>query len=49
MYRVTIKKSILKNIHKMPREIQFTFEALVNDLKEKGPIFNDRGILCRQS
>lgn len=38
MYKVSIKKGILKNIHKMPKEIQFTFESLLYDLKEKGPI-----------
>ena len=28
----------MKNIQKMPKDIQFNFESLVNDLREKGPI-----------
>ena len=38
MYNIIIKKSIMKNVLKMPKDIQFTFESLVNDLREKGPI-----------
>ena len=28
----------MKNVLKMPKDIQFNFESLVNDLREKGPI-----------
>lgn len=38
MYKVTIKKSVLKNIHKLPKDIQFALDTLVDDLIEKGPI-----------
>jgi mRNA-degrading endonuclease RelE of RelBE toxin-antitoxin system len=37
MYKVNIKKSVLKNIHKLPKDIQFTLDTLVDDLMEKGP------------
>ena len=38
MYKVIIKKRILKNIQKMPKNIQFVFDSLIDDLREKGPI-----------
>jgi len=38
MYEVRIKKKALKNLQKMPKEIQFLFDSLVDDLIEKGPI-----------
>ncbi len=38
MYNIIIKKSIMKNVLKMPKDIQFHFESLVNDLREKGPV-----------
>lgn len=38
MYKVTIKKRVLKNIHKLLKDIQFTLETLIHDLIEKGPI-----------
>ena len=38
MYNVIIKKGILKSIQKMPKNTQFIFDSLVNDLIEKGPI-----------
>ena len=38
MYEVKIKKSALKNVLKMPKEIQLIFDSLVEDLIEKGPI-----------
>ena len=38
MYEVKIKKSALKNVQKMPKEIQLIFASLVDDLIEKGPI-----------
>ncbi len=41
MYEVKIKKSILKKIQKMPKQIQFTFDSLIEDLIEKGPIRNE--------
>ncbi len=41
MYEIVIKKSVLKNIQKMPKKIQFLFESLVDDLIEKGPIRNE--------
>jgi len=28
----------LNNIHKLPKDIQFTLDTLVDDLMEKGPI-----------
>jgi len=37
MYEIIIKKSVLKGIQKMPKNIQYTFESLVEDLKDKGP------------
>ena len=38
MYKILIKKSILKSVQKMPKKIQFIFESLLDDLKDKGPI-----------
>jgi len=38
MYKIIIKKSIMKNVLKMPKDIQSYFESLVNDLREKGPV-----------
>jgi len=38
MFRVIIKKSVLKNIEKLPKNIQFSFDSLIKDLIEKGPI-----------
>ena len=38
MHEVKIKKKILKKLQKIPKDIQFTFESLVDDLTEKGPI-----------
>lgn len=37
MYKILIKKSALKNVQKMPKKIQFIFESLLDDLKDKGP------------
>jgi mRNA-degrading endonuclease RelE of RelBE toxin-antitoxin system len=37
MFDVIIKKSIIKNIVKMPKGIQFILESLLDDLKHKGP------------
>jgi len=38
MYTVKIKKKILRNVQKMPKDRQDDFYDLVNDLKETGPI-----------
>ena len=37
-YRVVIKKRVLKNIRKLPENIQKRLTILVDDLKENGPI-----------
>ena len=41
MYKVTIKKRVLKNLEKMPLPIQKRFNALVANLQETGPIRQD--------
>jgi mRNA-degrading endonuclease RelE of RelBE toxin-antitoxin system len=38
MFNIIIKKGIMKSLQKMPKGVQFTFESLVNDLREKGPL-----------
>lgn len=38
MFEVIVKKSTLKGIQKMPKNIQFIFDSLVDDLIEKGPV-----------
>lgn len=38
MYKVTIKKGVIKRIKKMPVKIQEKLALLVNDLRDKGPI-----------
>ena len=38
MYRVVIKKKVLKNISKLPKKIQKYLADLVEDLKDLGPI-----------
>jgi len=37
-YKVGIKKSVLKNLKKIPKGAQETFLLLQKDLKEKGPV-----------
>ena len=41
MYKVIIKKRVLKNFEKMPLPIQKRFNALVANLKETGAIRQD--------
>ena len=38
MYRVVIKKKVLKNISKLPKKVQKYLADLVEDLKNLGPI-----------
>lgn len=38
MYKVTIKKKVLKNLYKMPIKIQKHFVDLLEDLQFFGPI-----------
>ncbi len=37
MYKVLIKKKVLKNIEKMPKSVQEKMILLVKDLHSKGP------------
>jgi mRNA-degrading endonuclease RelE of RelBE toxin-antitoxin system len=37
MYQILIKKKVLKNIEKMPQNIQMKLGNLLEDLQEKGP------------
>jgi len=41
MYKVTIKKKIIKNIEKLPQRIQDKMFLLTQDLREKGPVQAD--------
>ena len=41
MYNVIIKRKLLRNIRKMPEQIQKKMANLVEDLRDKGPIRND--------
>ena len=41
MYKVIIKKQVLKNLEKLPLSIQKKFKALVVNLKATGPIRSD--------
>jgi len=37
MYKVLIKKKVLKNIEKMPKSVQEKMSLLIKDLHSKGP------------
>ena len=41
MYNVVIKRKMLRNLRKMPEQIQKKMGNLVEDLRDKGPIRND--------
>ncbi len=38
MFEVIVRKGTLKRIQKLPKNIQFVFDSLVDDLIEKGPV-----------
>ena len=38
MFSVLIKKKVLKEVEEMPVSVQEKLEALVDDLREKGPV-----------
>ena len=38
MFSVSIKKKVLKEAEKMPISVQETLAALLDDLREKGPV-----------
>lgn len=40
MYDITVKKKALKNIRKLPKDIQIRFAVLLENLKKSGPIQN---------
>lgn len=41
MYNVVIKRKMLRNLRKIPEQIQKKMGNLVEDLRDKGPIRND--------
>ena len=41
MFEVLIRKKVLKNVEKLPGGVKIKFLALVEDLKELGPIRTD--------
>ena len=47
MYRVSIKRKILKNVDKMPEEIKDSFEYLIQDLIDKGNIQKQWRNFCK--
>ena len=38
MYRVIIKRKILRNLQKLPKDVQDLFNHLVTDLIKDGPV-----------
>ena len=41
MHTVTMKKSVVKNINRMPERIQMKLKSLIDDLETDGPIRHD--------
>ena len=41
MYRVVIHKKMLRNLRKMPEQVQREMANLVEDLRDKGPVRNE--------
>ena len=41
MYNVVIQKKMLRNLHKMPEQVQKAMANLVEDLRDKGPVRNE--------
>jgi mRNA-degrading endonuclease RelE of RelBE toxin-antitoxin system len=38
MFKVSVKKKVLKDAEKMPLSVQKALAALLEDLREKGPV-----------
>ena len=41
MYNVVIQKKMLRNLRKMPEQVQKAMANLVEDLRDKGPVRNE--------
>lgn len=41
MYNIVIQRKMLRNLRKMPEQVQKTMANLVEDLRDKGPVRNE--------